>query len=144
MKKKDRRNYCLNRCYNAYYNEMPDVFKNYYILRYPGLIMSVLSYPELFRIQNLTPERLDVMISAFHPIDKKTVYVDANELIYSLRVYDELIYSLDEIRFTGYNIFAYNDLENTLKDVLRLSKIKTKVIEVSGNRLPSSAVISVL
>ena len=63
MTKKERKDYVINRCYAAYYDQLPKPFKTVNALRYPGLWLSILMNPELFKLENLTPECTDVLVT---------------------------------------------------------------------------------
>lgn len=143
MTGKDRRNYCLNRCYAAYYDEMPNAFKTIRLLRYPGLALSVLANPELYKIQNLTPERTDVMLTSTNADGERT-NADFDEIVYALKVYHDFNFTVKELRFTGKDIFAYRHLADLLKELLRLPKYRNIPLVINGETMPNEAMLTVM
>lgn len=138
MDKQERKNYLMNRCYSANYSSLPKPFKTVNALRYVGLGMSIIAYPELFNIQNLTPECTDVLLNSGR------YKADAENLEYTLNVFYELNYTVEKMRFIGDEVFAYNSLCKIVKMVLRLPKIKEIELVSSGTVVPMGNTLDLL
>ena len=136
MTKKERKNYVVNRCYAAFYDQLPKPFKTVNALRYPGLWLSILMNPELFKLENLTPECTDVLVNAARPGEKPAYKADYENLDYTLSVFYELNYTLDKLRFIGGEIFAYDKLPALVKAAHRLPKIRQIELVSSGEVVP--------
>ena len=145
MTSKERKNYVINRCYAAYYDQLPKPFKTVNLLRYPGLWLSILMNPELFKLENLTPEWTDVLVTtARRRGDVSAYYADYQNLDYTLNVFYELNYSLGKLRFVGGEIFAYDKLVPLVKTALRFPKIKRIELVANGEEMPQSEVFDLL
>ena len=145
MTNKEKKDYVVNRCYAAYYDQLPKPFKTVNLLRYPGLWLSILMNPELFKLENLTPECTDVLVTtARRRGDVRAYYADYQNLDYTLNVFYELNYSLEKLRFVGGEIFAYDKLVPLVKTALRFPKIKHIELVANGEEMPQSEVFDLL
>ncbi len=145
MTNKERKNYVINRCYAAYYDQLPKPFKTVNALRYPGLWLSILMNPELFKLENLTPECTDVLVTtARRAQDASAYYADYETLDYTLNVFYELNYALEKLRFVGGEIFAYDKLVPLVKTARRLPKIKRIELVAAGEEVPQGEAFDLL
>ncbi len=145
MTKKERKDYVINRCYAAYYDQLPKPFKTVNALRYPGLWLSILMNPELFKLENLTPECTDVLVTtARWARDASAYYADYEALDYTLSVFYELNYTLEKLRFVGGEIFSYEKLPALVKAAHRLPKIKQIELVASGEVVPQGEAFDLL
>ena len=145
MTGKERKNYVVNRCYAAYYDQLPRPFKTVNALRYPGLWLSILMNPELFKLENLTPECTDVLVTTATKAGEKNAYfADYENLDYTLNVFYELNYSLEKLRFIGGEIFAYEKLVPLVKTAHRLAKIRRIELVASGEIMPQGEAFDLL
>ncbi len=145
MTKQERKNYLRNRCYAAFYPSLPEPFKTVNALRYPGLWLSILMNPELFKLENLTPECTDVLVTtAYRRGDGTAYYADFKNLDYTLNVFYELNYSLEKLRFIGGEVFAYDHLVPLVKTAHRLPKIKRIEIVSEGEAVPKGEAFDLL
>ena len=145
MTNKERKNYVINRCYAAYYDQLPAPFKTVNVLRYPGLWLSILMNPELFKLENLTPECTDVLVTTADRAGEKAAYAaDYENLDYTLNVFYELNYTLEKLRFVGGEIFAYDKLVPLVKTAHRMPKIKRIELVANGGIVPQGEAFDLL
>ena len=143
MTNKERKRYIVNRCYSANYAKLPEAFKQINILRYPGLWLSILANPELYNIQNLTPECTDVLLTTRN--SGGTYAADRENLDYTLHVFYELNYNMAKLRFIGDDPLVYDNLISIVKVVMReMPKIKHIEIVSNGNIIPNDEIIDIL
>ncbi|HBL41395.1 MAG TPA: hypothetical protein DDY98_07470, partial [Ruminococcaceae bacterium] len=145
MTKQERKNYLYNRCYSAFYPSLPRPFKTVNALRYPGLWLSILMNTELFKLENLTPECTNVLVTtASKRGDGTAYYADYKNLDYTLNVFYELNYTLETLRFVGGEVFAYDNLVPLVKTAHRLPKIKRIEIVSNGEMIPKGDAFDLL